>query len=527
MDEARPPALLGVLADLIKAHPLRGESEPLNVVRVVAAGTQYIGEESDHVIPQLLEAASAFTGVGMAQDASRALDTAELSNPAADTDLLTALKVAMRIERPSGDSQELELRDGRLLLGGVEAELLGPGHNQLVGLAAALLDTRWEGAELGIVSYGEVTMDPFTKRAAKLGIAALGGSIGVGSLRTLIVIARAPEIILDEHCHPETGARYVIDGDRAIKRRPAADTRSFASGLARSATPLRVFFLGAGFTRSSDLPLGNTLRNWALRRRYDSSHDAPIRPLAIELFREAEGLIDDGRDETTFAEELTLEDVVALDTAIGGEISPAIQHFADLHAKCSPGPAVKGLVDSISKLEPVVVVTVNFDELLERVDENAFARIFEDEEFEAFPDYLASYRAGETTPVPLLKLHGTISTPESCVVDAKQTSAPLPENKAAALRELPAALADDGNAAGRWIYIGASLRDKDVVPVLLQEQFATAFEEYWVMPLRERSIDAFARARHAVWKYGRPQLDERTFSATADDFISLLDTELH
>ena len=526
MDETRPPALLTVLADLIKAHPLRGESEPLNVVRVVAAGTQYLGEESDHVIPQLLEAASAFTGVGMAHDASRALDTAELSDPAPDADLLTALRVAMRIERPTGDAQELELQDGRLLLGGVEAELLGPGHSQLVGLAAALLDTRWEGAELGIVSYGEVTMDPFTKRAAKLGIAALGGPIGVGSLRTLIVIARAPELVLDEHCHAETGARYIIDGDRAIKRRPMADTRSLAGSLARSTAPLRVFFLGAGFARSSDLPLGNTLRNWALRRRYGSPHDAPIRPLAIELFREAEGLIDDGRDETTFAEELTLEDVVALDTAIDGEISPAIQHFAELHANCSPGPAVRGFVESISKLEPAVVVTVNFDELLEEVDEDAFARVFDDEGFEAFPEYLARYLAGEEMQVPLLKLHGTISTPESCVVDAKETSAPLPENKARALGELPSALAGETGTAGRWIYIGASLRDKDVVPVLLQEQFATAFEEYWVMPLRERSIDRFARARHAAWKHGRQQIDERTVSATADDFISLLATEL-
>lgn len=299
-----------------------------------------------------------------------------------------------------------------------------------------------------------------------------------------------------------------------------------ATELARGHAPL-VLHLGAGFSFSSNLPLGNDLRDDALRRRYEQPGEADVRALAVRLFRDGQR---DGRltsreaaaGEMAFADGLTLEQVVRLESTMYSGTPRTLEDFAERHAQAIAGPAVRGLGRVIGTRAGLVLVTVNFDELIEQHVGARVQRFASDDGIEGFPAYLEAYLAGRETAIPLLKLHGTISDPDSCIVSAEQTEAGLPPHKRRALHAI--ARAGDG-APMPWIYIGASLRDVDVVPALDDDVFRDNTEESWVAPLRDASIDDFAeRYRARAWRQdgNRPHLEERTISASADWFLEEL-----
>src|SRR5207249_1237523 len=124
------------------------------------------------------------------------------------------------------------------------------------------------------------------------------------------------------------------------------------------------------FSTSSSLPSGNELRDRALRDYYDVSEDVAISSLARRLFSQAqsggkltEGQERDGEDE--FVDSLTLEDVIALIKELSAGPNPTLAFFAERDRTAEAGPAVRSLRELVGALPGLVIVTVNFDELIE------------------------------------------------------------------------------------------------------------------------------------------------------------------
>jgi len=404
------------------------------------------------------------------------------------------------------------------------------GERELLGLARALLDPRWTGKSLGVLSYSERNMgQPLIRACWRTIASSIGGAIRLGDLRSLIVVVRTPRLVYDIHCSATSGARFVLQLDRLVPRSTQARAQDAARSVARSEASHVVLFLGAGFSHSSNLPLGNGMRDQALRRRYGDDAGSDIGALAIRLYRDAlqdnlltQREIDMGED--AFATDLTLEQVVRIESTQLGGIPQTLTDFRLLHDQAAAGAAVLRLVQALQGPRRCVVVTVNFDELLDDAAGVSVKRFANDDEIRDFPTHLARYLNDEEEAVPLLKLHGTISDPLSCIVNAEQTERGLPEHKKVALESIVGA---EGSPRVPLIYIGASLRDVDVVPVLRSSIFATRSEEMWVAPLRGPSIDAFAHSRYDEWRRsGRDDLEARFISTGADEFCALLASEI-
>lgn len=420
--------------------------------------------------------------------------------------------------------------DGDVLLGDTGMSIASDGERELLGLARALLDPRWTGQTIGVLSYSERNMGRPLVRACWQTIAlSIGGSVHLGGLRTLIVVARTPQLAYDIHCSAQSGARYVLQGSRLVPRSTEVRATDAARSVARSEASHAVIFLGAGFSYSSNLPMGDGLRDQTLRRRYGDDGRTEISALAIRLYRDAlhdnlltQREIDLG--EEAFGARLTLEQVVRIESTQLEGVPQTLADFRTLHDAATPGAAVLRLVQALQGTRRLVLVAVNFDEILDDAAGASLKRFASDEEIREFPDYLTRYLIGEETAVPLLKLHGTISDPMSCIVNAEQTERGLPERKKQALEIV---LGDGDGVRVPWVYIGASLRDTDVVPVLQQPIFASRSEEMWVAPLREPSIDAFAQSRLEEWRScGRSDLDARFISTGADEFCALLAAQI-
>jgi SIR2-like protein len=517
------PALLEFLALAVRAHSARGVSDTTRVVRLVLADPEIDSEEGDGLVDLL-------AGVASYSQAARAIhaDSAEteFGTGITDPDLRGALTaVTDQIANRPGPLLDVGIDERGVRIADKSPDVLSKGEREFLGVIAALLDPAWQGMKLGILTYSEESMDPWLKRAAWDSISVALDGKRIADVETLIIITRSGNVDIAMHCADRFGADWVIESDRLVRRGPAESARQHASEIARASLQPTVLYLGAGFLFSSGLPSGNNLRDHALRAYFTADPDAAVEPLARRLFQnalEANKLTADQNDsEDKFIETFTLEDVIALVTELTKQPPSTLDVFAERHAHAKPGAAMRNLVKTVGQLAGLVIVTVNFDELIEQEcgDGVVFPVVTEDE-FKEFPTYLTSYLAGDQASVPVVKLHGTISARESCVLSALETRVGLAAPKAEALRALTRSVAEHNRA--NWVYIGTSMRDRDIVPVLREPEFAAAFEESWVMPLRPAGVDQLGDHRGFQWTDGQPNLDKRTFSVSADTFMGFM-----
>jgi hypothetical protein len=140
-----------------------------------------------------------------------------------------------------------------------------------------------------------------------------------------------------------------------------------------------------------------------------------------------------------------------------------------------------------------------------------------DEEFEDAEDYIIRYLNGQEADVPLLKLHGSIEREETCVVSDEQTEAGIGRGKLRAIRALYS------EHKRMWVYVGASMRDRDLLTVFRDSDFASGTDEVWVAPFLTNTVEDFANSRWAIWKRRDLRtVDERFISETADTFFQAL-----
>lgn len=364
---------------------------------------------------------------------------------------------------------------------------------------------------------------------------------------TLVVVAGDGILRFNLHCTGERSVRFRLDGRGKEDRRPWNQNRSMIQKLARhgrSEMPLLPIFLGAGASVAASLPTGDALRNKALASITQSPVDSGTwRDVAGKWFRdlEAEGRISPeeaaiGLDQ--FVGGLTLERVLEVEQDDEGQaFSTTLRYFDKLHT-AAIGDILRrkslGELDNdpmvrlIGAQKRMVLLTVNFDHVIESKAGGGVKPFFTEAHFAELPAYLDSF-AAHGGALPLIKLHGDISEPNTLVANMAMTRAGLSGARNAALEEVVKRVASQEQRP--WWYIGYSMRDADLVNMWSNPSFADHVTENWVAPFLDPAVREFV-ARHRLLRWrgtaGRDKFtaEERLISLTADDAYRLLFDEV-
>ena len=123
--------------------------------------------------------------------------------------------------------------------------------------------------------------------------------------------------------------------------------------------------------------------------------------------------------------------------------------------------------------------------------------------------------------MPLLKLHGTIDRIETCVATQDETDRGVGEAQFQTLTSL-LKISEDRLP---WIYVGMSMRDRDLLQGLNTQNFARQLDERWVVPYIVPSVRKFGARREPHWEgTGFESLEDRVITGTSDAFFEALAT---
>jgi hypothetical protein len=405
-----------------------------------------------------------------------------------------------------------------------------PGDRTITAIAKAAVHRDLDQFEFIIISYQSGVLDlPFRKAAWGLMVDQFA-SMPNATLRTLVVVVEAA-IDIDLHCQSGRGFRFAIEGARLLRRQGRNNLLSAVSQIASREPPI-VFFLGAGFSASSHMPFGNAVRDGAIRRLLGNSNleslaSAELAARFHEWVAEKPGWLTPSEQlmsQHEFVAGLTLERVLDAEKRLYPSL-PTLTEFKALHDRVvgAPGPSVLALA-SVLQQNPgrVIVVEVNFDLLVETHAGVATKVFASTADFSEAPDYLGRYIRGEEQDVPVLKLHGTIKDFDTCIVTHEQTEPGVGIEKLGALR----ALLGQGNRARLWIYVGASMRDRDLLRALTGEEFGRGLDERWVLPYVVESVEEYAASRSVYWNdTDLPRMEDRIITESSDAFFAALAEE--
>ncbi|MGA3057411.1 MAG: SIR2 family protein [Candidatus Limnocylindrales bacterium] len=446
--------------------------------------------------------------------------------------LAAAVETELHMLRPGGHEASVVVETGppvaiRLLLDGVTMPMPTSAFSLLGTTVGFLFSKQLAASRVAVLAYSEATLDIDGRRAIWRLVTHHLDGLAVGDLDTLLVLIGITDVDPDRHLQagPAASVRYRIRAGNCEKRKKwTADADAIRQVSLEDG--IHVLFLGAGFSFSSGLPLGNELRDHALRRLVGTGlEDAQELAQRFHTLVEQNGrLLPEEQDQAAaeFAAQLTLERVLLEEFRLHGhDKSPTLQYLRtqDERAVRRKGLAARKLTEIINSRRKIVILTVNFDRLIE-FDNDAAVRVFaRDDDWVACADYLSRYRA-EALPVPVLKLHGSIDQLDSIVATVDRTSLGLAKERADLLRSLL-----DSSTPTSWTYIGYSMRDLDLGPVLALSEFARDAKERWVSPFPQATVEEFAnRYRRRHWETGPAQLgySERVITETADTFLDQL-----
>ena len=495
-------------------------------------------ETETHVIPVLIDRLSPVESDLLKACAGclegvlvNAADLADGTVGFIDDALKAALEAGFMVPGPAGTDFGVDILETKPEF--VEVHLRGvrytanTGHRIILGLLTSLFSKQLREAPFAMVCYDEAELEPELKDVAFRLFSDHIGRRQLGACRTLIAVVEALETSIPRHV--SRGAAFQRNTMRHFLRGDLLSTRkewglSLAIARRVAAHPgLLVLFLAAGFSASSGMPLGNALRDEAIEGlcapEATDNKAAAFRRYLQQNHRPAY----EHEDDALFSARLTMERVLREVYRQYGDPSdvPAVKSLTrfEAGALASRGPSVYAVGELVHRRSgPTVLLTVNFDRLVESVlggDVEVFADPLE---FGHADGYVAEYLAHPTTSaVPLIKVHGSLDRPGTLVATADQTEVGLPHDLVSLFQRLA--------ARGRevmWVWIGSSMRDYDVSVEVEDRQYAFT-EELWVAPELDAHVQTFMRDhRSAQWRNDpgrRSEPEEHVVTETADDFM--------
>ena len=351
---------------------------------------------------------------------------------------------------------------------------------------------------------------------------------------TLVVLIGNGAMRLGDEYYFQTqgGLRYMMRAEGTSERHWDGTNQSNTMYLSDPAKPL-VLFLGAGASRSSNsMPLGNELRDVALAQLFPevdtSSANDPAEVLARHLHQWA---IDNGRllpseahiSQDEFVKSLTLERVIREQVFKPPGNPVILDRFAEMEelALLAPSRGISALRDLLPLHSRLVIVTVNFDRLVETQTPPAHVDVLiTEDQFADAPTLIQERFAGTSDRTPILKLHGSIEARETIIANVEHTALGLSEVKSEALRALMGSSTDPVS----WAYVGYSMRDPDIWSLIRNAEYGRRTDEYWVMPFLDGSLENVEQERQTVWKEAKrlDRLFQRSITVLADEFFENL-----
>jgi hypothetical protein len=347
------------------------------------------------------------------------------------------------------------------------------------------------------------------------------------NLRTFVPVAGG-QVDVTRHCsRPEGGVRYVIRDGELIERGETLRLADSLQEILRSFDQPLVLFLGAGASASCGLPQGNYLRDRALASLVNKPVGSTelLSSFRTWLSRRQRWMTDEeGLPPEVFARTLTLERVLREEFfALSGMPREQSATVTTMQRDCELAldrqPEGRQAIWKLAELLPkLVVLTVNFDQLIEEGMTAERTVVIRKEEFQERRDEILARLRGEPVPLPILKLHGTIEKIDTLIVDINATSRGLPSEVVATLDAMIAEV-----KCMPWVWIGCSMRDADIAGWLAGKDGVREIQEWWVDPLPPQSALAYANERRRwEWASIQQQLRDRQITETSDRFLSQL-----
>ena len=430
--------------------------------------------------------------------------------------ITTALSTGKQVEiiDAGNDLVDVTFRDAR------DSVPLSAGERMLHAIGRAAAHKCLEEYSFAVVAYESGPLDkPFRKAAWDLMVRQIDGSRR-SSPQTLVVVVES-EIDVDLHCESKYGFRFAIQKGPLLRRHGADHLRSSTRRIVQKSedSPV-VFFLGAGFSVSSRLPLGDELRNRAILRimndpNYNMADSDMVDSKTLgmrfhewlsNMPRDPQWLSENERTMRAdrFAKNLTLERVLAAEKKECDGL-PTLEEFKVLHDKVvnAPGSSVRDFAEILQCTDSkIIVVQLNIDCLVECNTSKELKIFASEDEFEGASEYVQRYCDGQKKGIPLLKLHGTIDRPDTWIVTQDQTDSGVCDAQLQTLDTL-LEIPEEREERLPWVYVGASMRDRDLLPVLSGPQFARKLDERWVNPYVVKSLREIWRTKRIpLARYG-------------------------
>lgn len=411
---------------------------------------------------------------------------------------------------------------------------LSTGDRTLHAVARAAAHRYLDECSFAVIAYKSGLLDDYAKKAAWDLMVRHVQREPRKSPQTLVVAVES-DMDVGIHCQTEYGFRFAVDDGGLLCRRGLGHLRGAASTLVEQSkeSPV-VFFLGAGFSVSSQMPMGDQLRDNAILRMLNDSKKEALDSvgLAMEFHNYLSSMdgssnwlsaAERSMNSRAFANELTLERVLAAEKRMRPDL-PTLLEFKERHDKVvgSPGLSVRVLTEILkTRAARLVIVQLNFDCLVEHNTKSGIRVFASNAAFEEAPEYICQYCAGAEEDPPLLKLHGTIESLDTCVFAQDQTDRGVGEPQFRTLT----ALRDVHDGPLPWIYVGVSMRDRDLLQVLSGQDFARRLDERWVVPYIVPSVRSFGELRTPHWAHTDLKgLEDRVIAETSDAFFDALGT---
>lgn len=521
------PELLEMFRAVVSEHRERvTEQQPTAVLPILLAGF----EQWQGLLAEVIRAESGAMIV--------AADFVGGCDAGIDPESLAAVSAGVQTVLRQVPGLDLAIDGSFVSVQGVGKGADSTAQDALRGIGAALFHPDLRDSPLVTFVFDERPLDDLVADPLWDLLMGLPSALNLSDGRTFVVIAGDADLRIPRHCVGEPSVRFNVRETEILARRPMQSSLYAVNEvrrLAEDAPRLLVIFTGAGAAAHYGLPLGNQLRDRALTQWLGPDSEGLSFIEQVRIFYErlaAGGRLSDGERRYSvneFAHRLTLERVLREEQhRENRKDSSTIQYFAGLNdtavegiaSRVSAGGALSGLARYVQSGCRAVIVTVNFDQGLEEELKSAVSPYISEADFESFEDDLASYLSNGG-PVPYVKLHGDIGSPKTIVANVDDTEAGLSHARLAALRSIREVV----DPVRPWVYVGYSMRDLDVQPVLTTPDHRSGLVEWWVGPFVDPGVREFIEAaRIPRWRMEQRNytVEDRFITLTSEEFFAQL-----